>query len=220
MTNPPDSGDARGDALRFFGVVTASVSHELNNVNSTIEQIAGLLEDHLALVADGRPVDPQKLQSVQERIVRQTRRAAEIIERLNRFAHSADDPRTRFDLNVLAENLGGLLARLAQRRRVELRVRPAAREVWLEGDPFRLSRLVFGYLQCFWQGAAPGAEIEIGVSATDAAARLELASPPWPDAAGQPWPPAVALPDHEPAAEVAGEVGPARWTVTLTVPLA
>ena len=212
-----DQPEQTAAGLRFFGVVTASVSHELNNVNSTIEQIAGLLEDHLTALASGHEPDPARLQSVHERIRLQTRRAAGIIERLNRFAHTTDDPRTRFELHTLLENLVGLCQRLAQQRRVELRTVDRGEELWSEGDPFLLARTIFDGLEWLWKSASPGSVIEAAAFQEGEQGVIQLSGP------------LPASPENGPPPESTGEApcphGPAecvisgdRRIITIAVP--
>jgi signal transduction histidine kinase len=180
----PDSESTA--ALRFFGSVTASVSHELNNVNSAIEQIAGLLADHLVLVSRGGDFDPQRLQNVHDRIVRQTRRAADIIERLNRFAHSADDPSTRFELNGVLDNIVAVSRRLAELYRADLSFTPSEEGIWLVGDPFRLSKAVFECLRTIWEASPPGSEIALWTGRQGEDYHLGIQGParPAPDGVG------------------------------------
>jgi hypothetical protein len=205
--------------LRFFGVVTASVTHELNNVNSTIEQIAGLLEDHLALLQADQSADPERLRTIHERIVRQTRRAAGTIERLNRFAHYADTPCVHIDLNGLVANLRDLAERLAGRCRIALSFAPAAEDVALEGDPFLLARLIFGHLEVFWENLPAGAEIEISTVSPDGTPGVELASPVWTAAGDEdPWPQSLRDLADRLAVSVADRNDANRRVVTLLLP--
>ena len=51
-------GAARAD-LRFFGRVTAGVSHEITNIFTIIGEFAGLLNDLVALTEKGRPLAPE-----------------------------------------------------------------------------------------------------------------------------------------------------------------
>ena len=86
-----DSGDEREQLRRekdlaFFGAITASVSHELNNVISIVYQTAGLLNDLLAGAQRGRPISDERLEQIAIRIGEQTERGAAIIKRLNAFA--------------------------------------------------------------------------------------------------------------------------------------
>ena len=163
--------------LDFFGRVVASVSHELNNVNSTIEQILGLLEDHAAAARSGREIDPQRLLDIHERTRRQTRRATDIIGRLNRFAHTADDPDVRFDAGALTADLLALGERLAGRRRVELAALGDGGEVPTRGDPFRLARTIFGVLAGCWERAPSGTSVAAGAELVDGAPRVRIRAP-------------------------------------------
>ena len=46
MVRSPDRDlAARQNGFAFFGAITASLSHELNNVLATIKELSGLLED-------------------------------------------------------------------------------------------------------------------------------------------------------------------------------
>ncbi len=135
------------DDLEFFGRITASISHEMNNVISIIDQVAGLLEDHLAAAEQGFPVKPEQLKRVQEKIQFQTSRGVYIIRRLNKFAHSVDEPVLEFDLNVVMENLAGICDRFADLNRVTLLREWQEGELKLEGSPFLTQQVVYYLLR-------------------------------------------------------------------------
>jgi len=61
--------DINGEnALKFFGKMTASISHELKNVLAIINENAGLLEDLCAMAEKGRPVDPVRIKPCPEKL--------------------------------------------------------------------------------------------------------------------------------------------------------
>ena len=64
-----DNGDIERvmweNSLAFFGAITASVSHELNNVMSIIDQNNGLLKDLLAV---GHPISNERLERINNSI--------------------------------------------------------------------------------------------------------------------------------------------------------
>ncbi|MFZ5979046.1 MAG: hypothetical protein ACOYVF_00295 [Candidatus Zixiibacteriota bacterium] len=130
-------------SLAFFGAVTASVSHELNNVISIIDQNAGLLGDLLAGVQHGRPLSEEQLKRVADKITMQTGRGVGIIKRLNTFAHSADKPVREFDLNAVIENLTALTERLANLKAVKQEVIYPNRPLIMTGNPFLTQQMVF-----------------------------------------------------------------------------
>jgi signal transduction histidine kinase len=118
-----DARVLRDQSLAFFGAVTASVSHELNNVISIVDQSAGLLADLVAGARQGRPIPEEKIERVAETVERQTQRGLGIIRRLNKFAHLVDVPELEFDLNELVDNFVALNTRPADMRRVGLEIR-------------------------------------------------------------------------------------------------
>jgi signal transduction histidine kinase len=149
--------------LAFFGAITASVSHELNNVISIIDQTAGLLEDLLIGAQSGRAIEPERLARVAESIANQTNRGVKIIKRLNTFAHSADSPDLEFEPNELVRNLMALSQRFADMKRVELEVRYADSEIKLTGSPFRIQQAVFLPVRWLLSVAPAGERITVSV---------------------------------------------------------
>ena len=64
--------------LRFFGTMTASISHEINNVLAMVNELSGLFADSLMLAQKkGRPLDPERLAGIVDRATR--------IERTERY---------------------------------------------------------------------------------------------------------------------------------------
>jgi len=57
----------KDEGLAFFGAITASISHELNNVIAIIDQSAGLLNDLLAGAQYGRPITNEKLERISKK---------------------------------------------------------------------------------------------------------------------------------------------------------
>ena len=145
MSGNDDSGKAATSqkGIAFFGTVTASVTHELNNVISIIEQTAGLLDDLVAGEERGVPISIERLGEISTSVQKQTRRGLGIIERLNRFAHTTDRPVTEFDVDEVVSNLVELSRRLAGLKRVTLEYRAPAADARLTGNPFALQEAVF-----------------------------------------------------------------------------
>ncbi len=142
MNDKPDR-TAHDRKLHFFGMITASVSHELNNVISIIDQVAGLLSDLIAAADSGYPINLEKLKTVQERIRRQTQRGVGIIKRLNKFSHSVDEPFLEFDPGAVVENLMALAARFAELKKVTLETNLPQGSVTITNNPFTLQQAVF-----------------------------------------------------------------------------
>ncbi len=143
-----NGGDGlRNEGLAFFGAVTASVSHELNNVISIIDQTAGLIEDMIAGEEKGVPLSVERLAQAAVSIRKQTERGLHIIRRLNRFAHSADHAVVEYDVNEVIGNLVDLSRRLADLKRVRIDAKPYFSPLKVIGNPFSLQQMVFGIFQ-------------------------------------------------------------------------
>ena len=144
MNVPPDS--ASGLGLQFFGVMTASISHELKNVLAIVNENAGLLSDLVLMAEKGRPLDPARLNAVAAKTRQQVQRADTIIKRLNQFAHSAYDPAALIGLNEVVASTIALTARLAAMKNISITATTAG-ELKATVDPFQLQNLLWLCLQ-------------------------------------------------------------------------
>ena len=110
------AGDWRAIAreeTRFFGEVSAAISHEINNRIAVISEKAGLLEDLATMLAQGKEVDPERFGEQSRKIIEQVRLARQIVRNFNRFAHSVDVGHTTVDVVELLEFVAELYARRA-----------------------------------------------------------------------------------------------------------
>lgn len=158
-------GSVERDELVFFGTLTASVTHELNNVLSIIDQARGLLEDLAAgaVAAPGRGIDPRRLETISERVDRQVRKGVRIMSSLNQLAHSLDNADGPFDTDAETENLVSLVRRFADLKKVRLKFTRSEEEVPGAGDAFVLQQGLFTCLRGILQESEEGDRIEVGV---------------------------------------------------------
>jgi len=170
------------NGLAFSGAIIASVTHELNNVHSIIDQTSGLLEDLLAVAGPDRPVLPERLQSITEKIQAQTRRGVGIIKRLNTFAHSVDEPVREFEINQLLENLIELSRRFANLKKAELEVEYLPEPVSLVSNPFLLQQAVYLCYRQLLVDAEKGHTIRISIGRDNDGLGIVLTKQP-PDSA-------------------------------------
>ncbi|MBD3402886.1 hypothetical protein GF420_08315 [candidate division GN15 bacterium] len=158
------------EPIAFFGAVTAATTHDLNNVISIIDQTAGLLEDLVFAAENGSSIEIEQLSRVSESIQRQTRRGIATIKRLNRFAHTTDEPTLEFELNETLENLLVLVQRLADRREVDLKVTPRHEPIKLTASPFLIQHAIFAVYASLLRVSEAGTELSVSVSGGAAAA--------------------------------------------------
>jgi C4-dicarboxylate-specific signal transduction histidine kinase len=167
--------DPIGDAgLQFFGRMSASISHELKNALAIIKENAGLLGDYVVMMGKGTPVDPQRFQTIAQRIDGQTRRADTIIKDLNQFAHSVDSSGKPVDLNNILELLVALHRRPAAMQQVSLEPLPADSAVVITTAPFLLLNAL-GLILAFALKTVPAeAVITIAVSMDPSGAEIRF----------------------------------------------
>jgi C4-dicarboxylate-specific signal transduction histidine kinase len=156
--------DINGEnALKFFGTITASVSHELKNVLAIINENAGLLEDLCAMAERGKPVDPVRIKAVSGKVIKQVQRGDEIIRRLNSFAHSADESVCDVDLCEAIKLVSGLSGRIALMRGISFETDQTPDPVIINTNPFLLETLVWFCLD--YAMNAIGDEKRVSISA-------------------------------------------------------
>ncbi len=137
----------REKGLAFFGSITASFSHEINNVMAIISELAGLMEDLLRVADQGHPPQLERFRGIYERIGTQVKRGEEMTKRFNRFAHTMDEPVKTIDMTHLLEDLIALSERPRTRRRARLETRFSDETILLVGNPFLLQQAVFSCME-------------------------------------------------------------------------
>lgn len=164
MTTRSDTIDLAG--IRFFGKMSASLTHDIKNGLAVINENAGLLED-LCLMADrGKLVDLARLRRIAGDVQAQVKRADRIVSAMNRFAHSADEPSVETDLGEMTGLLGLLTMRLASMRGVVVLTPAPIAPVLVNTFPFGLLDLLWECLDCAMTAAGPGRSIELMVEET------------------------------------------------------
>jgi len=153
--------------LAFSGAITASVTHELNNVLGTIEQVNGLVEDLCFSpdVVQAGIVD--KLTSVAERINRQTARGTLLTKSLNTFAHLADLDTEGCNLNHVLENITSLMQRLAGLKKIQLALQVPDIKLSCAAKPFLVGQLIFECIKCLVSSTDPNNTVTVCLTSSE-----------------------------------------------------
>ena len=139
-----DSLDVREEtALRFFGKMSASISHEIKNVLAIINENAGLLEDYNFMAEKGIPLNPERLKTLAETVMTQIKRADVIVKNMNKFAHSVDDAKKNVDVREVLELVRALSSRFAAMRGVVLDLQTSSHAPSILSAPFFLANLIW-----------------------------------------------------------------------------
>jgi C4-dicarboxylate-specific signal transduction histidine kinase len=138
---------SRVKEIAFMGKVSASLSHEIKNTLAIINESVGLMGDLLRKDASADWPPYARWTSLLASIEEQVQRSAEIVKRLNQFAHSMDKPLVELDLNETVGQTVVLIKRLATLRRVNLDTQLESEPLHLQSNPFRLLYVVFALIE-------------------------------------------------------------------------
>jgi signal transduction histidine kinase len=180
------------EGLRFFGRISASVSHEIKNVFAVINEAAGLIEDFTLMAERGVPLQPERLKSAAHSIQGQIKRGDAIVKNMNAFAHSTDEDVREVDLAEALRLAADLTARFADMRQVKLTV-VDSEPVSMAASLFDLTRLLHSSMVAAFDSMQPGDALAVSVSPDGGGASFSLSVP------GKDAP----LKDDEPFAELA-----------------
>jgi len=158
--------------LQFFGKLSASVSHDLKNVLSIINEKAGLLEDFCHMARRGAALDMDRIDAVTTQVKGQVERADQIIRCFNRFAHSTDHPVAPMDLGASVATLVQLAQRLLAQMEVVVNVQSNETPVVIITRPLMAQELIWAGIQ--WVAGRRDARkaIDIAVERSGEGARV------------------------------------------------
>ena len=160
------------DDLAFFGIVNASISHELKNILAIISEAAGLLQDLTEMVARGQKIELEMLKTCSQDIVEEIQRGFTTIKQMNTFSHSVDVPLKSVNLIEVLDlmiNLAGFLSFASK-----VRFDPPQDEASIVSTcPFRLQNLVYHTLVFAFKSVGVDGEIQVAVHReTNSSARI------------------------------------------------
>jgi CheY-like chemotaxis protein len=138
-------GQAEDQGLKFFGLVTAGVTHEIKNCLALINEYNGLLGDLVLAHEKGRPLNLERIKSLVGEVKGQVAAGGRVLGSLNRFAHSVDDYWQETELCSMLE----IFAHLGTRRAAQVK---ASLDMQLPENPLTLHTSPFLLLQAMHQG--------------------------------------------------------------------
>jgi signal transduction histidine kinase len=147
--------------LQFFGKMSASISHEIKNALAIINEGAGLLEDLSLRAEKGIPVEPERLKKQTGSILKQVRRVDGIVQNMNQFAHSIDEPMKTLDLSQTVTLVTSLSSRFAAMRGVVLAYQAPSTPVMIRTSPFFLENLLWLCLDSAMNAAGAGKTLNL-----------------------------------------------------------
>ena len=168
-------GDTIGEqGLKFFGKMSATISHEINNALAIINENAGLMQDFTLMADKGIPLDPKRLNTLAGKIIQQIRRAEGIVKNMNRFAHSVDESSKSVNLSDIVEFVVALSDRFASMRGVTVEPKPTEIPVTIITRPFFLQNLIWLCLDFAMDAVGGGNAIDIISEKTETGAQVRI----------------------------------------------
>lgn len=201
---------AGAQATAVAGRIIAGATHEIKNKLAVLQEQGALIQDLTAAAASGRTLDPDRIGLLGGRMIDKVKETDEIVKRLNRFAHSADDARGSLDPVMALGLMIKMHRRQADMKPVKIVVIAEEKSINIETRPMFLLTVLYACLEASTAGAPPGADITAEVVRDGSEVRFEFS---WPGSN-----PAGPPPPLELAAAVSAQVRLLTPGLVLTVP--
>jgi len=169
---PSDANTVGVAGLRFFGNVSASISHEIKNALAIINENSGLIKDYTVMTEKGLELNPHQVGAKADKITAQVARADAIVKKMNRFAHSIDQERQEINPNNILELMVALFERLAAMKSIRLELSTASESVSITTAPFFLENLVWLCLAFALKVVEEGRVLKLGCEKTEKGALI------------------------------------------------
>lgn len=135
------------DKAGFFGKVTASVTHELQNVLAIIRENSGLMEDILLMEGGGSELG-ERLHKSLNTVKNQVDRGVNLTSGLNHFAHTTDHAELQVNAIELIQKLISLTGRLTKLKGVDVSISECEKQPNLQTDPVLFQQIAFLCIDC------------------------------------------------------------------------
>lgn len=168
----------RDDAAAFFGKVTASTTHELQNVLAIIKENAGLMEDFIQMGSDNLPDNlPDLLERVTRclgKIKEQSYRGVDLTSGLNGFAHTSDRLLAPVNIYEITKRLIFLTKRVFLQKGRQIVLNDCKNPPSFETDPVLFQKILWNCLECLVEISDLKAEIRVTIINSDAGKGINL----------------------------------------------
>lgn len=162
---------------QLFGKLTASATHEFQNVLAIIKESAGLMEDLLTLTPmENAELLEQRLGMPLSTIKKQVARGVDLVSCLNGFAHSTDHARYKVDVQALLKRLVSLSQRLAAGTGVELVFEGGRPPLYLKTDGVQLQVCLYHALESLFPALPARSLITVTLEGTSLLSAVKLSA--------------------------------------------
>ncbi len=148
--------------MQVFAKISASISHEIKNTLSIINENAGLLDDFAHMAEEGAGVAVERVFAVTKTIARQVDRSNIIMKNLSRFAHSTDSFFAHGNLEETLALMVALTDRQAAMRNITTTLR-CPPDIAFSTYLIVLESLIYLTLLTLFKASAEGSTLSIEV---------------------------------------------------------
>lgn len=149
--------------VRFFGKITAGITHELKNVLAVIKETSGLMGDILELTDGETFQHKEKFGKALSTIRRQIEHGVDLLNHLNKFAHAPDKITAEINLNEVVYELIALSGRFARLKNITLSMINSEETIRFTTCQVSLQMLLFSCLEYCMSRLDQNAKIDVGV---------------------------------------------------------
>jgi two-component system NtrC family sensor kinase len=139
--------------LAAVGEMAAGIAHELNNPLTSVTGFAELVMDDLPQDAESR--------ADLELVLREARRARDVVRRLLDFARQSESTRARASLNDVVRDVVALTRHLIHTNGVELKLNITEDLPWVLMDENQIKQVLLNLVHNALQAMPDGGEMEI-----------------------------------------------------------
>lgn len=164
----------RNDAAAFFGKVTASTTHELQNVLAIIKENAGLMEDFIQMGPENLPDLLERATRCLEKIKEQAYRGVDLTSGLNGFAHTTDRLLAPVNIYEIAKRLIFLTKRVFLQKGRQIVLMDCKNPPSFETDPVLFQKILWNCLECLVEIPDLKADIRVTIINSDAGKGIDL----------------------------------------------
>lgn len=161
--------------LKFFGAMTASISHELKNRFAIVNEQAGLLTDLVQMAAKGADIAPERLERLAAAVKKQVSLADDLLKHMNRFSHSVDRLTGETDISLVLGCIAALSKRPADMRNVSLDLRLPGAPVMAQTSAFWLMDLIWTLLDAAMGTAGSARTLTLSCEVATQGALIKIA---------------------------------------------
>jgi len=157
-----DWGESATAGLAFFSKMSACISHDVKNHLAIINEKAGLCGDLLMIAEQkGRPLDSDMVKELAQDIIKQVKRADQVVKNLNRLAHSVDEP-----IAVIPE-------RLLSAKGLRVKTNLPTSSLQVESNPFFLMYIMYHFIHSAMNASNNG-EVQIDLKDVGDAGKITI----------------------------------------------